>query len=459
MQTKLLHQTRLKLAGWYASVMGLILSLCGLVVYEVLISAYLFSIDRELEAVTGTLHNSIERDLKRANQLEPTVQQLLPDICLTDTFCETRPAINHDHKTSTDPHIVSNIYQGNYYIRFLNTLGKPIASSGVRPKGLLIILNATTWQTLSDHQGNRYHQMSLPLHTTSDQLWGYLQVGRSLKDLDERLAALKITFFLGLPVIVTLVGGSSWLLAGLAMRPINRSYEQMQWFTSDAAHELRSPLAAILATVESVLRLPALPEREARDTLKTIERQVYRLFELSKDLLLLSRLEQHTLIIQLQPLCLNDLVADLIEEFSALATSANLKLSAEVKTHQPVHILADEDQIYRLTSNLIMNAIQYTSAGGYVTLTLDCNDHYALLQIRDTGIGISPENQSRIFDRFYRVSNDRSRQTGGAGLGLSIAQAIAQAHKGNIQLKSEVGRGSTFITQLPLRKITPKQGV
>lgn len=459
MQTKLFHQTRLKLTGWYALVMGLILSLCGLVVYQVLINAYLFSIDRELEAVAGTLHNSIERDLKRANQLEPLVQQLLPDICLTDISCTPRPVVDHDHSTLTDRHIVSDIYQGDYYIRFLNTLGKPVASSGLRPEGLPITAGTNTWQTLSDREGNRYHQVSLPLHTTNNQLWGYLQVGRSLKDVDDRLAALKLTFFLGLPIIVILVGGSSWLLAGLAMQPIDRSYKQMQRFTSDAAHELRSPLAAILATVESILRLPALPEQEARDTLKTIERQVYRLFELSKDLLLLSRLEQRTLTTQLQTLCLNDLVTDLTEEFSALATSANLALSSEVKTHQSVYVLADEDQIYRLASNLITNAIQYTSVGGCIVLTLDCNDHYALLQIRDTGIGIAPENQSRIFDRFYRVNDDRSRQTGGTGLGLAIAQAIVQAHQGSIQVKSEVGKGSTFTIQLPLNQLVLKQNV
>ncbi|MBW4545334.1 MAG: ATP-binding protein [Symplocastrum torsivum CPER-KK1] len=117
--------------------------------------------------------------------------------------------------------------------------------------------------------------------------------------------------------------------------------------------------------------------------------------------------------------------------------------------------MGDEEQFYRLISNLIINAIQYTPAEGQVTVVLDHSDHQALIQIQDTGIGIAPSEQTQIFDRFYRVNSDRSRHTGGSGLGLAIAKAIVQAHQGGLQVHSELGKGSTFTIRLPLGVTSP----
>jgi signal transduction histidine kinase len=145
-------------------------------------------------------------------------------------------------------------------------------------------------------------------------------------------------------------------------------------------------------------------------------------------------------------------VNDLVEEFSALAIASNISLTADIQTNTPITVFGSEEQLYRLVANLITNAIQYTPASGQVIVHLKRDDHHALIQVQDTGIGIPSKEQARIFDRFYRVNSDRSRHTGGAGLGLAIAQAIAKAHQGTIQVKSELGKGSTFTVQLPLRK-------
>ena len=450
MQTRLFRRTRLQLAGWYAVVMGLILGLGGLTIYQVIIRAYSDSITRELEAVTETLHNGIELNLKQPGQLEPIIQKLVPDVCLVGKPCLKTTPSPHRHNSSEDHHPLNTIRQSDYYVQFLDSSGTLIATAGLRPD-VPLTNGSETQQTVMDSEGNRFHQMSLPLHTLDNQLWGYLQIGRSLKDLDSRLASLKLAFLIGLPVITALVAVSSWFLAGIAMRPIYRSYQQMQRFTTDAAHELRTPLAAILATVDSVSRLPSFTEVEARDTLKTIERQLNRFFELVKDLFLLARLEQHTLAAQRQSVCLNDLIHDLVEEFSALADANGLTLTAEIQVTRELHILVDEDQVYRLISNLVMNSIQYTPTKGSITLILNRDDNYAIIQVRDTGMGIAPEEQAHIFDRFYRVNSDRSRQTGGSGLGLAIAKAIAEAHGGNLQVQSEVSRGSTFTVRLPLK--------
>lgn len=429
-QNKLFAKTRLKLAIWYAGVMGLILSLCGFGLYHSIVHAHWQTLDRELETVTGTLHDSIEIKLKQPGRLEPTAQELLPE-------------------KQSQRHVLGAIYQGNYYVRLLNLSEQVVATAGFEPVGLPVTSPQTIWQTLEDAQGNRYHQISVTLHTQDNQDWGYMQMGRSLKDLDDYVQIVKLSLLLGLPMAMILVGGSSWWLAGLAMQPIYKSYRQIEQFTADAAHELRTPLAASQATVESALLLPQLEAEEARDILTTIGRQNQRLTALVADLLLLSRMDRQPSPLRRQMCCLNDIVGDLVEELMVLAIASQITLKLHLKVSTQVYVVGDEDQLYRLVSNLIVNGIQYTPPGGSVTVTLDSSDSYAVIEVEDTGIGILLSEQKRIFDRFYRINTDRSRSTGGSGLGLAIAGAIAQAHGGSIQVRSVLGKGSSFIVRLP----------
>ncbi len=430
-QNKLFHLTRVRLAFWYAVVMGFILGICGLGVYQAIVHAHWQTLDRELESVAGTLHDSVENTLKQTGRIEPATQLLLPE-------------------QTPDSHVLGAMHKGDYYIKLLNRSGQTVGLFGFQPKDLPFTSGEDTWQTLKDAQGNRYHQISLPLHTQDNRPWGYMQMGRSLQDIDDYLANVRLVLLLGLPIAMLLVGGSSWWLALRAMQPIYQSYRQIQQFTADAAHELRTPLAATQAQVESALRMVRISEPEARDILGTIERQNRRLTQLVADLLLLARMERQPVPVRRQLCCLNDIVSDLVEELGTLALAAGVTLRADIRVHQPINVTGDEEQLYRLVSNLIVNAIQYMSKGGLVTIVLDRNDDRALIQVRDTGIGIAKSEQKRIFERFYRVSSDRSRQTGGSGLGLSIAQAIAQAHQGSIQVQSELGKGSTFTIRLPL---------
>lgn len=450
---KLFANTRWRLVGWYAGVMGIVLGLCGLGLYEAIAHAHWTTLDRELEAVAGTLHDSIEPVPKQPERLKQLVQQLPSGTCLSKTDCLTETAAQDKR------HVLGAIHQGDYYLRLIDSSGRTIALAALQPEALPSTPGEERWQVLKDRQGNRYHQISLSLHTQDNLSWGYMQVGRSLSDVDGYLAAVRLILLLGLPIAFILVGGSSWWLAGLAMQPIYRSYQQMQQFTADVAHELRTPLAATQATVESALRLNSPPEPEIWDILRAIERQNHRLAQLVKDLLLLSRSDQQALTAQRQPCCLNDLISDLVEEFAALVIKADVRLTAKVQVQKNLYVLGDEEQLYRLVSNLIVNAIQYTPAGGQVTVVVDCSSHSALIQVQDTGIGIDPKDQTRIFDRFYRVNSDRSRQTGGAGLGLPIARAIARAHHGSIQVQSQhdpqAGTpGSTFTVRLPLHEKT-----
>jgi signal transduction histidine kinase len=442
-QNKLFNLSRQKLALLYAGVMGLILSAFGFIVYQGLAQIHWYALDRELESIAGTLHDVLEPNLQQPGQINVEVEELLPGLCRAETRCSTTAA--------TERHVLGIGQRNTFYLRFVNLSGQTVATLG-NPPPELPARATTLWQTLEDEQGDRYHQISLLLKTKQGRRWGYMQMGRSLQEFDSDLRILREILLVGLPLTLVLITIASWWLAGYAMRPIYRSYRHIQQFTADAAHELRTPLAAIRTTIESTVGTPELTEPEAQNALQIIDRQNNRLAQLVQDLLWLSRMDIQEQPPKYQPCCLNDLVSDVVEELEPIAFAAAVLLSAQCPTVKPLYVLGNEEQLYRLLVNLVVNAIHYTPPAGRVLVILERSDHEALIQVQDTGIGIAEADQARIFDRFYRVNADRSRATGGSGLGLSIAQAIAQAHQGAIHVQSELGRGSTFTVRLPLMK-------
>jgi signal transduction histidine kinase len=444
-QRRLFYRTRLQLAGLYAGVMGFILGLCGLGVYHIVAHAYQETIDQGLDSVANAIYESIEPVLQKPKQLPQLAQQLSLELCQTQGTCTASRTFSQQPISRTTAPV-------QYYLRLSKLPNTPIAIAGLPLKQLPLTVDSSRWQTFIVPSGQRFRQISLPLRSQG-QLWGYLQVGRSTTDLDQHLAALRLTLLLGYPVALVLVGVSSWWLAGLAMRPLYLSYEQMSQFTADAAHELRTPLAAMQSTIDTALLQhqadPSLTPQAENSLLTTLKRQNLRLSKLVRDLLLLTRLEHQEAPQQLF-CCLNDLISDLVEELAALAIEAQVQLTAQIHASEPVAVLGHEEQLYRIISNLIDNAIQATPVGGRVSVSLSTSESYAIIQVQDTGIGIVPEVQRYIFDRFYRVQADRSQRTGGSGLGLAITRAIVQAHEGSIHLQSQPGKGSTFTVRLPL---------
>ncbi len=436
---KVFLTARSRLAIWYAGVMGGILCLSGIGSYLVMAHAHWQSLDRELASVAGTFHDILEPNLETPNQLSPQSKQILPKLCIVGKVCD--PSVN------SQQHILGGVHQEGYYLRLVTLSGKLLATLKPQPvDSSLIIIATENWQTIVDEKGERYHQVSLLLITTQGQDWGYLQVGRSLNDYDRHLGESKLALLIGVPIALSLISIASWWLSAKAMQPAYKSYQQIQQFTADAAHELRTPLAAIQATTESVLRQDTLSELEARDTLKTIERQNHRLSQLVIDLMLLSRMDLH-IQTQAQTCCLNDILNDLIEELAPLALSQAIALKSDIPI-SPLKVTGNEEQIYRLFANLIANGIRYNHKGGEVKVKLSHKDRHAIIEVQDTGIGIAQIEQEKIFERFYRINSDRSRSTGGSGLGLAIAQAIALSHKGNITVNSELEKGSKFIVHL-----------
>ncbi|CAK6695496.1 GHKL domain-containing protein [Synechococcus sp. CBW1107] len=177
--------------------------------------------------------------------------------------------------------------------------------------------------------------------------------------------------------------------------------------------------------------------------------QGQRLSRLISDLLLLARLDGSEAAAAVQPCSLAEIARDLLEETSEAAAAAEVQLRL-LGGEDDLTVLGVESELYRLVSNLLQNAIQYTAPGGEVVLSLKREGNHGVLQVQDSGIGITPADQQRIFDRFFRSDPGRSRRQGGTGLGLSIVAAIVRRHHGQISVDSTPGFGSVFSVTLPL---------
>jgi heavy metal sensor kinase len=328
-----------------------------------------------------------------------------------------------------------------------------------------------------------------PIHRLDGRLAGWVQAAQSLAQMQRALASLRTQALLGLPLALLVAGGSGLWLADRALRPIDRitrtaqsigpneldrriayrgpsdeidrlaaTIDQMlerlatafvreRRFIADASHELRTPLTALKGRIVVTLDRPRPPE-EYQAALRDLEREVDRLIRLSNDLLVLTRLEQGDLPWQPEILNLGDLLAAIAEQLQPLAAAKQVKLLMRCETDLLVSGAADH--LIRLFLNLVDNAIKYTPPGGRVTIQAEATASQAYIAISDTGSGIAPEHLPRLFERFYRVTTDRSRDAGGAGLGIAIAHEIARWHHGSIEAHSGSGHGTTFSVRLPL---------
>ncbi len=232
------------------------------------------------------------------------------------------------------------------------------------------------------------------------------------------------------------------------IRRLHDSFAQVKQFSGDASHELRTPLTIMRGEIELALRSPKSPEEYRRVLASSLE-EILRLTSIIDNLLLLARADQGTFEAHFSEVDLVALAQELFEDSEVLAEPKQIRIT--LRAPEPVIIVGDRVRLRQLYLNLIDNAVKYTSEGGAVTITVGRRDGYALFSVEDTGIGIPAHEQERIFDRFYRVDKARSRDLGGAGLGLSIARWIARLHRGTITVASTVDRGSTFTVELPLR--------
>ncbi|GAB4436990.1 MAG: hypothetical protein OHK0035_24690 [Cyanobacteria bacterium J069] len=280
-------------------------------------------------------------------------------------------------------------------------------------------------------------------------LQGYVRVSESTEEIAEELSRLRAGLVLG--GVVALVGGglgSGWLTRQ-ALRPIEQSFQQLKQFTADASHELRNPLAGIKTSVDVLQSHPERVHPADVQKLAAIASATNQMSQLVDDLLLLARHDGNlsALSSSFTPIPLDELLEELMDSYEPQAMAKAIALKAHLNAHSLVK--GEAGQLRRLFSNLLSNAIQYTPAGGQITLTTRADDGWAWVDVRDTGMGIAPEQIPHVFDRFWRADPARSQREGGTGLGLAIAQSIAHDHHGQITVRSQLGAGSTFQVKLP----------
>ena len=231
---------------------------------------------------------------------------------------------------------------------------------------------------------------------------------------------------------------------------IESAFLRITEFTADASHELRTPVSLIRTEAELALRR-SRGEAEYKESLRHILLEAERTTVLIEQLLSLARTDSGRETIQLQPVDLNQTLRSVVDGWQRVATIRNLQFSASLDvTDFFVFVLGDETLLRRLADILLDNAFKYTSPPGSVHLSLEPKGESAVITVQDSGVGIAEEEQSKIFERFYRVDKARSRAEGGAGLGLAIAQWIVMQHRGSIGVESRSGDGATFRVELPM---------
>ena len=232
---------------------------------------------------------------------------------------------------------------------------------------------------------------------------------------------------------------------------MNTQDKSRQEFVSNVSHELKTPLTSMKVLAESLIGNEGVPEELYQEFLQDICKEIDRENEIITDLLDLVKMEKTDVEINISSVNINEILETVLKRLKPIAESKNIELVFE--SFRPVIADVDELKFASVATNLVENAIKYNNTDGTVTASLNSDHQYFYLKVIDTGIGISEEDQERVFERFFRVDKARARETGGTGLGLAITRDIVLKHNGYIKIHSKEGEGTTFIVRIPLKYI------
>jgi signal transduction histidine kinase len=447
---------------------------------------YLLSFTAILLLIAGFLYWQVQRNLLAQMDagLELAAQQALVNVVAVDGRLTLQNLENNPQ--------LNRVLSDNIGIFLLSPTGvrwQQLGQEDELPSWWPSGVPAGGWYTISNGD-DRWRVYGQPVTAAPG---GWLLVAQSLEPMVENLAVLALQLLWAVPLGLLLAGGGGYFLAGRALRPIDEitrttqsihagdlnrrigytgpadevgrlaqtldlmllrlqtAFARERQFTADAAHELRTPLTALKGRIGVTLSRPRQPAAYV-ETLQEMEQQVNRLIRLSNDLLFMARLEQGRFQVRREPVILAELVDATVAQLRPFATAKSINLLVDIPPDLTTQ--GNMDLLLRLLLNLLDNAVKYTPVNGRVTMTAAQQDKMIIIAMADTGPGILPEHLPHLFDRFYRVAEDRARSEsdngqGGAGLGLAIAYEIVRTHGGSLTVQSEWGKGTTFVIQLP----------
>jgi heavy metal sensor kinase len=402
---------------------------------------------------------------------------------------QTEMQVDSSKITFTDrPADMVMIYDSNYDL--LQSLGPNVQFMNINNLVKRALLGSPgIFQNSLTADNQKVRLLAAPATVNGNRI--VIIVGRSSADIQETLASFrKILAFSGLAIIIFAAAGGVFL-ANRVLKPVDQisqaareigesdlsrrieinsqdelgrlsgtlngmfgrleaAFNRQRQFTADASHELRTPLAIIQA--ESTLSLEkGRSQQEYLKSLETVAQESAFMATIIEKLLFLARVDAGREPYSFQELNVQEIMLDLSQDMEVLAKEKNLNFT-HGRLEDP-RVIGDKIKLKQLFLNIMSNAINYTPSGGTVSFEVYRDKDMAVVAISDTGIGIPPENLPFLFERFYRVDKTRSRSEGGSGLGLSIAEKIAEAHGGKIDVESQLGEGSTFRVSLPLSKL------
>jgi two-component system, OmpR family, sensor histidine kinase CiaH len=392
---------RIRLTAWYVAALALFLLALGTAVYQL-----------EEHQLRSNVDNGLRSIAQRA-QAQVAVSGL--------------------------PTAMSTNFGASYTVSWSDGSAGPVEPNGTasnRGSVLAALRHGSDMRTIRLH-GGAERVYSVPVNGSHI----VVQVARSMEPEEDALHGLLAYMLLGVAGSLALAAAGGWFLAGKSLAPVRAAFERQQAFVADASHELRTPLAVIRANAEFLQQ--GQPEsEEATEILAETD----RLAALVDSLLALARGQESAA--SDDALDLGRLVSDSAQSMQPLAIHREVALNVE--TAPDLEVRGDPDQLRRLVVILVDNALRYTPAGGRVSVDAHRNDGTAVVAVSDTGIGIDRDALQHVFERFYRADEARTRASGGAGLGLSIAEQLVTSHGGRISAASIPGRGSTFTIILPL---------
>jgi heavy metal sensor kinase len=457
---------RTRLTLWYAGVLTLSLIAFAVLVYYAAAGIFYTRQDELLRSTAETVASAYVQELGEERSVAKANDVVLAQMVFPNRYVEVADA------------------EGRVVAWSSNLTGHPLVLptqtlSEARQRGSSFVVL------------NNLRVAVVPLSPDRNKQLGFAIVAEPLSVVEEGLRRLRRDFFAGVPLILLLATLGGYFLSRKSLSPIalmndqteritaenlssrldvsnprdevgrlattinallarlDAAFSEQQRFIADASHELRTPLAVLRGETEVALEKERATS-DYKESLALIKDEAERLSRIVENLFILAGQPVDAPALMKEPLRLSELVAECVRAAQVLATRKDLRLSVD-DASSSVTLNGDDELLKRMLLNLLDNAVKYTPAGGEIIVALSSENGNARIVVTDTGIGIPAEDQPRIFDRFYRVDKARSRALGGAGLGLSIARWIVEAHGGSLSVESALGRGSAFTVELPLK--------